>query len=439
MLEPLKNKSFRYLFAAQVTALFGTGLATVALGLLAFDLAGEDAGVVLGTAFTIKMIAYVGLAPIAAAIAERLPRRAFLVLLDLVRAGVAVLLPFVDQIWQIYLLIFVLQSASAAFTPAFQSTIPVVLADKQTYTKALSLSRIAYDLENLLSPTIAGLLLLAVSYHGLFWGTALGFLASTMLILSVSLPAFKPVENQRSLKRITQGLRIFRHTPRLRGLFALYLCIAAGGSMVIINTVVIVQGQMGLSAGYLAGALAAFGGGSMVAALALPQVLEKLSERLVMTTGGAVIVVGLLLGNFVSGYNTLLALWFVMGLGYSGAQTPTGRILTRSANEEDLPAVFAAQFALSHACWLLAYPLAGGLGARFGMTTAFSVLALIGLLGILLCLRLWPADDQEELTHDHPELAKDDPHMNEGRNVKGHRHTHVFHIDDHHPHWPNKF
>ena len=45
-------------------ALIGTGLLTVALGLLAYDLAGPRAGAVLGTAYAIKMIAYVGLAPV---------------------------------------------------------------------------------------------------------------------------------------------------------------------------------------------------------------------------------------------------------------------------------------------------------------------------------------------------------------------------------------
>ena len=48
----------------------GTGLATVALGLLAWEMAGEDAGLVLGTALAIKMVAYVTLAPVAAALAD---------------------------------------------------------------------------------------------------------------------------------------------------------------------------------------------------------------------------------------------------------------------------------------------------------------------------------------------------------------------------------
>jgi multisubunit Na+/H+ antiporter MnhG subunit len=65
MIEILKHPAYARLFAAQVIALSGTGLLTVALGLLAYDLAGDRAGAVLGTVFAIKMIAYVGLAPVA--------------------------------------------------------------------------------------------------------------------------------------------------------------------------------------------------------------------------------------------------------------------------------------------------------------------------------------------------------------------------------------
>jgi len=138
MLDILRNRTYRHLFLAQLVALTGTGLATVALGLLAFELAGAEAGVVLGTALAIKMVAYVGLAPVAAAFAEQLPRRAMLVSLDVVRAAVALLLPFVTEVWQVYLLIFLLQATSAAFTPTFQATIPDILTEEKDYTRALS-------------------------------------------------------------------------------------------------------------------------------------------------------------------------------------------------------------------------------------------------------------------------------------------------------------
>lgn len=64
-------REYRHLFSAQVIALFGTGLATVALGLLAYDLAGPSAGAALVTAPSIKMLMYVVLVPVAGAYAER--------------------------------------------------------------------------------------------------------------------------------------------------------------------------------------------------------------------------------------------------------------------------------------------------------------------------------------------------------------------------------
>ncbi|MDP3828034.1 MAG: MFS transporter, partial [Polaromonas sp.] len=333
MLEVLANRTYRHLFLAQVIALLGTGLATVALGLLAFDLAGANAGAVLGTALAIKMLAYICIAPIASALAERLPRRAVLVALDLVRAAVALILPFVTQIWEIYVLIFVLQSASAAFTPTFQATIPDVLPGENAYTKALSLSRLAYDLESLVSPMLAALLLTVVSYHSLFGGTVVGFLASAALVVSAVLPRPKIPPKRSIYERTTRGIRIYLATPRLRGLLALNLAIASGSAMVIVNTVVLVQAGFGLTQTATAIALACFGAGSMLIALVLPKVLDRVPERRAMLVGAGVIAIGLLVGAaLASRYTVLLPLWFVLGLGYSLAQTPSGRLLRRSSS-----------------------------------------------------------------------------------------------------------
>lgn len=134
------------------------------------------------------MIAYIGVAPVVGAFADKLPRRAFLVAMDLIRCGVALVLPFVTEIWQVYVLIFLLQSASAAFTPTFQATIPDVLPKEADYTRALSLSRLAYDLESLLSPMLAAVLLSVMSFHWLLAGTAVGFIGSAVMVLSVALP-----------------------------------------------------------------------------------------------------------------------------------------------------------------------------------------------------------------------------------------------------------
>lgn len=436
MLAILQNRTYRHLILAQVIALVGTGLATVALGLLAFELAGADAGAVLGTALTIKMIAYVTVAPIASAFAERVPRRAMLVALDLVRAAVTVFLLFVTEIWQVYVLIFVLQSASAAFTPTFQATIPDILPDEQEYTRALSLSRLAYDLESVVSPMLAAALLAFISFHNLFAGTMIGFLISAALVLSVVLPSPKPSQPRGIYDRTTRGIRIYLATPRLRGLLAINLAVASAGALVIVNTVVYVQVVFGLDQQAMALALAAFGGGSMVAALALPKLLESVPDRTAMLAGASLLVVGTLAAAALPGYGWLLPLWFLLGLGYSTAQTPSGRLLRRSANPEDRPALFAAQFALSHACWLIAYPLAGWAGAALGLPITAVILAAVAAVAIITGLAVWPSDDPEIVAHRHDDLPADHPHLAEAGH--GHRHAHAYVIDDMHLAWPRE-
>jgi MFS family permease len=432
MLNTLRNRTFRHLFAAQLVALVGTGLATVALGLLAWQLAGADAGLVLGTALAIKMIAYVTLAPVAAALAERLPRRAFLVALDLIRAGVVLFLPFVTEVWQVYVLIFVLQAASAGFTPAFQATIPDVLPDERDYTNALSLMRLTEDLEQLLSPILAAGQLTTVSFPVLFGGTVAGFVLSALLVVTVALPMRAPAEAGQFWASTTKGIRIYLATPRLRGLMVMELAVAAAGAMIYVNTVVLVQARFGLGGSQVALAFAAFGAGSMLAAFLLPRLLDRLADRPVMLGGAGLMVAGVAVTPLMPGLVALMALWAVIGFGFSLTQTPIGRILNRSARPEDRPAVFAAQFALSHACWLVTYPLAGWIGANAGLSAAAITLAVIGAAGLAAVLRLWPASDQTILPHDHPELPLDHPHLAE----HGKQHAHSIVIDDLHRRWP---
>lgn len=440
MLAVLGNRTYRHLLGAQVIALVGTGLLTVALGLLAYEIAGGNAGAVLGTALAIKMVAYIGVAPVVGAFADRLPRRVLLVSMDLVRAAVALSLPFVDQVWQVYLLVFLLQCASAAFTPTFQATIPEVLPDDAEYTRALSLSRLAYDLESLLSPMLAAALLTVISFHWLFAGTTVGFLVSALLVLSVGLPTAKNAGERSGgiWSRTTRGVRIYLKTPRLVGLLAVTLAAAAASAMVIVNTVVLVKG-IGLGQRDVALALAAYGGGSMLAALALPRLLERMNERTVMIAASGALAAGLaVLGVAALGRSpqsppwlAILAGWAALGLAYSMAVTPSGRLLRRSSGDADRPALFAAQFALSHACWLIAYPIAGQLGARAGMGSAFLVLAGLAAVGLVVALLTWPRHDPEVVPHHHDSLPHDHPHWRE--HAAG---GHPFVIDELHPRWP---
>ncbi len=435
----LANRTYRRLFLAQAVALAGTGLATVALALLAFELAGEDAGRVLGTALAIKMLAYIGVSLIASAFVDRLPRRAFLVAMDLLRAGIVLTLPFVTEIWQIYLLIFLLQSASAGFTPAFQALIPAVLPAEKDYTRALALTRMAYDLENLFSPMLAAALLSVLSFHGLFAGTALGFAVSALLILGTALPAAR--QSRRSGgQHICRGLGIYLQTPRLRGLLAVTLAAAASGALVIVHTIVLVKAALGLPERAYALTLAAYGAGSMLGALLLPRLLDRVGDRGVMLGGAALATAALagfsayLAAGAMLNWGLLLGVWFLLGLNTAAMLTPAGRLLCRSVHEEDRTGLYAAQFSLSHACWLLAYVLMGATGAAGAHLPAIAGAALLSLAASLAAVALWPRRGAVRLAHEHRDLPTGHPHLLEGHPAGGP--VHPFIIDDLHRRWP---
>ncbi|WP_028280235.1 MFS transporter [Arthrobacter sp. H5] len=394
-------RDYRHLFSAQVIALFGAGLATVALALLAYDLAGPNAGAVLGTALTIKMVLYVVIAPLAAAYADRIPRRAFLVTLDVVRAGVVLGLPFGTEIWQIYVLIALLQASSAAFTPTFQAVIPDIVTDKNAYTRALSASQVAYTMESLLSPVLAALALSFMTFNWLFTGTSVGFIVSAGLVLSTRIPNARLSAHTKAWDRAAAGIRTFVRTPRLRGIMALNLVVAAAGSIVIVNTVNYVRDELGGSQTDVSWMLAASGGGTLLTALILPRVLDRVAERTVMVTGAVVLVAGtagavVLTATGAATYLGTALVWAVIGGGMALIVTPTGRVLRASVEPNRIPEVFAAQFSLSHLAWLLTYPIAGWIGTSVGFTTTWFILAVLAVLGAVTAVALWPRTDTGE-------------------------------------------
>ena len=152
-----------------------------------------------------------------------------------------------------------------------------------------------------------------------------------------------------------------------------------------------------------------------------------------MLSGASVLIIGLFAGSTVDSYHWMLVLWGLLGIGYSLTQTPSGRLLRRSSSAEDRPSLFAAQFALSHACWLVTYPVAGWLGARIGLSLTFVVLGLIALVAVIAAAKLWPAVDPEQIEHEHADLDEEHVHLAGG----GKRHCHHYVIDDYHRDWPH--
>ncbi|WP_193142670.1 MULTISPECIES: MFS transporter [unclassified Meridianimarinicoccus] len=436
MNHPLRNPQFRRLFAAQILSLTGVGILTVSLALSAYDFGGISlGGTILGGILALKMVAYVLVSPVAEAALSHYPRRPVLAMIDLMRMGIVALMALAVGPWQVAGLAFVFFAFASGFTPLFQSVIADMIPDEAEYARALALSRLAYTLESILSPVIAALALNLIAPGQLFFLASLSFAGSIVMLMLTRFPALVATAKTPFRQRLPRGLRIYLRTPRLRGLWLMQFALSLMMAWVLVNSVIYAAAHFETGVEFYPRLMTCYGMGAAVLALLVPRLLDHASERRIMTLG---VVIFAALGALVllsPGETGALVLWFGFGAAASLVLTPGGLIITRSSTSENRPAVFAAQFALSHAGWLLAYPAAGLLGAAVGPAPAMAGLCIAALLTLVLAARVWVAEPPAGLVHEHPELPEGHPHLRE-HYAQGHRHRHRYFIDDLHPHWP---
>jgi MFS family permease len=193
-------------------------------------------------------------------------------------------------------------------------------------------------------------------------------------------------------------MRRFVHVTELRALLALNFVVACATGYVLVNSAVIVRESLGRTDADVAILLAAYGAGSMIVALLLPRVLRRVGDRSVMLRA-SVLVAPLLAGVFLTltqlddlaEWVSLLVIWSLLGAATSAILTPSGRLLRRAAPDAERPAVFAAQFSLSHLCFLVTYPLAGWLGAVATPAISVAWLSALALAASVVAWYLWRA------------------------------------------------
>ena len=388
MLSVLSEKSFRNLFFAQNFSLLGSGLATIAISLLAFDLTGRNAALILSGLFTIKMLVYVIFSPFAGAIADKFDTKKYLIIQDVIRAIAAFGLIFVREIWHLYIIILLIYLSTAAFTPIYQSAIPKIFKDETDYTKALSLFRIAQDMENILSYALATLLLLFLNYNLLFVGTFIGYFVSALLISAIIFPFLSKTSGEKEDNfsiNLTLGIKRYLSISELRGLMFLNLAVSAGGSMILVNTIILVRSSLELSEIAFSITMLVFGAGCIFAAIIIPYLSKEMTASRIMLAGSNLLSVvfvalafWLILFDFI--WFVLLLAWFISGFGYTLLLTPMGRVIRKVSSADEFSQVYSAQFSLSHLCWLFMYPLSGYL-----MTTSGGPFTLLTLALLIVC------------------------------------------------------
>jgi NRE family putative nickel resistance protein-like MFS transporter len=401
----LGNRDFLRLFAAQLTSLVGSGVTSIALAAFAYELVGSNATIVVGTALTLRILAFALFSPVAGVLADRVDRKRMLVAADLIRVALLGAFPFITTVGQIYALIFVINVVTAFFTPTFEAVLPQVVGLRQ-YTRAVSWSRIALALEAALGPLLAGLLIATIGVRWTFWVDGGTYLASALLVLGAVVPrARRPPARfpwGELIPQITHGTRVLLRERALRKALVLHFAEAVAGAVAIVATIAYVRDVLERGNVAFAVVMAAVGAGSAVVALLLPRRAERAREggrdRLgqhlqhhrwaerSMLAGGALLTVALLPGMLVPGVFVLAFLWALNGAGQALIAIPSLGLLAEHTAPEERGRAYAAHFALTHLFWLGTYPLSGYLARGAGTPTTFTA---AGVACALLTLAAW--------------------------------------------------
>jgi MFS family permease len=383
-----EHRVFQQLFWAHGLSLFGSGLSSLALGLLAHELVGASASTVLGITLAIRIVVIVLCSPWSGHVAAKWGARRVMILSDLMRCGVLVGFYFADAVWQIYALAVLLNLGSAIFTPIYRAIIPDVVTPAQ-YPKAAAIGSIAYDAANVLSPSIAALVIALVGFRGNFVVDGFTFLASAALIIGLPRLAAEVASGvKKAPVSVGHGLTAMFRRPQLRQSLFLALQTSIAGAFVIVATVDLVKNELRLSDTAYAWIMGAFGIGSVCGAL----VYSKISTRgrdLGVKCAGPVMLAALVAVAIAPRYAVVMAAWALIGASYSILGVRGSELLAENSNGEERPHIFAAHFALSHAGWGLTYPLVGFLTTALGFGKTGWVFAAI-LLAV--CIPSWIAD-----------------------------------------------
>ncbi len=407
------NRVFVTLFSAQIISLLGSGVTTVGLTLYIYDIAGTGpASIVLGQALMLRILAFLLFSQPAGVLADRTNRKTVLVLADLGRFALVGLFPFVTTTWQVYVLVFVVNAFTAFFTPTFEACLPAVAGEK-SYVKAISLSRVASDVEAIAAPALTGLLISFIGLRWVFWFDAATYLFSAALVASVIVPSVQDVERRAlslrtAFSEVAFGTRLLFRVSALRLALLLSLAEATAGAAAIVVTIAYVRDVLHLGGTAFTLLMASVGLGSAFTAILIGRFtkrkelgahgapLHQIRHRWAasaLVLGGITMSTALLPGMFLPPIVLFACLWFLNGMGQALIAIPSGTLLAEHTQDDERGRAYAAHFALTHACWLITYPAAGFATSRFGPALAITAAGVICTAITLVAARMNVCDE----------------------------------------------
>ncbi|SEG26532.1 MFS transporter [Flavobacterium urumqiense] len=375
LIEPfivLENKTFAKLYLAQTISLLGDAFSWVGLALLAYQIDAANSPIILATALTLRVTAFIIFSPFAGVLADKVQRKKILYLTHFIRMAIVCCLPFITSAWQIYVLVFLLNVFNAFFTPTYRAIIPQIIEIKY-YREAVGLSTATFQLLGILGPALAGIVAVWFGVRQIFFLDAISFIIAGILILSISANDLQKgvtdlaKQSSSTWNDVIKGIRLLFGNKILQFALGIEFVSAIAGAMILVNTISHIKNDLLLDDKYYGWAMATFGIGAAISAFILGSLDKSKTRSTSLISGALLLGISICLVNYF-GYATLLVLWLFAGLGQSLAEMPSETLIAETISSQDQGKVYGSHFAFSHLWWAIAYPIAGFLGSQFPKT-----------------------------------------------------------------------
>jgi MFS family permease len=259
---------FFLIWLGQLVSLIGSGLTNFALGVWVYQKTGNTTQFALISLFT--MLPSIVISPLAGALVDRWNRRWAMIVSD-AGAGMStlaiVLLLFANhlEVWHIYLAVAASSIFRAFQWPAYAAA-TTLLVPKQHYGRASGMVQGAEAASRLISPVLAGVLVVTIQLQGVILIDCLTFLFALVTQLLVRFPKAKiTTEDQASkgslLHEATYG---WTYITALPGLFGLLIFFAVSNFLLGIVEVLVTPLVLTFASATVLGIVLSIGGSGML-------------------------------------------------------------------------------------------------------------------------------------------------------------------------------
>src|SRR5712692_1381782 len=393
-LRALNHRDFRRFYAAQLLALVGGWMQTVAQAWLVLQL--TDSPFKLGLISTLQFSPILLFSLVAGAVADRLPKRGLLVTTQTTLACQALLLGALVstgrvQYGHVAVLGLVLGFANVVDQPARQSFV-MEMVGKGDVANAVALNSAAFNAARIVGPAVAGVLIARVGVGPVFFINSVSFVGVILTLLRLEGRATM-------LEEIVEGLRYARRTPRL--LLALGLVLSV--SLFVFNFTVYVpllaRTVLGLGAEGFGFLMASLGVGAVAGALTVGGFGSREPELGRMFLSAAVAFAALLGLGLSRHVWTAAPLLFVTGYFGIMLMATCNTSMQLRAPDALRGRVMSLYTWVTGGVFPIGAFLVGSISQAWGVSAAFlwnGTLGLVTLAGIMLWWRLrarapWPA------------------------------------------------